>query len=253
MRSAGDLERRIERLEAVVEDLGAGRDDGATAHSGAGSGRRRFCNLPSAPERAFGPEVAPGRAALIRMSASKWVNGTTLRYYFFDREGDGREVALADGTKQWRSWVGGDEQRAMVRRGFEVWKTVGIGAGFQEVQAREEAEVRIGFERGDGAWSYVGRDVIDLVPGVNERTMNFGWDLTRPGELDTAVHEIGHTLGFPHEHQNPNAGIVWDEATMAEYNRDPKGKVPGTKMVFNGVKQAAQLDDLVAYLKQATQ
>jgi cytochrome c len=40
---------------------------------------------------------------------------------------------------------------------------------------------------------------------------------------------------------------------MAEYNRDPKGKVPGTKMVFNGVKQPAQLTDLVAYLKQATQ
>jgi len=32
-----------------------------------------------------------------------------------------------------------------------------------------------------------------------------------------------------------------------------KGKVPGTKMVFNGVKNAAQLADLVAYLKQATQ
>ena len=49
------------------------------------------------------------------------------------------------------------------------------------------------------------------------------------------------------------AGIVWDEATMTDYNRDPKAKVPGTKMVFNGVKNAGQLADLVAYLKQATQ
>jgi cytochrome c len=48
------------------------------------------------------------------------------------------------------------------------------------------------------------------------------------------------------------SGIVWDDATMAEYNRDPKGKVPGTKMLFNGVKNAAQLSDLVAYLKEAT-
>jgi len=34
--------------------------------------------------------------------------------------------------------------------------------------------------------------------------------------IDTAIHEIGHTLGFPHEHQNPNAGIVWDEETVYE-------------------------------------
>ena len=59
----------------------------------------------------------------------------------------------------------------------------------------------------------IGRDVLDI--GGNQRTMNFGWDLTRPAqEIDTAVHEIGHTLGFPHEHQNPNAGIVWDEEAV---------------------------------------
>jgi hypothetical protein len=42
--------------------------------------------------------------------------------------------------------------------------------------------------------------------------MNFGWNLT--GDIDTAIHEIGHTMGFPHEHQNPNAGIVWDEEAV---------------------------------------
>jgi cytochrome c len=45
---------------------------------------------------------------------------------------------------------------------------------------------------------------------------------------------------------------VWDDTTLAEYMRDPKAKVPDTKMVFNGIKQAGQLADLVAYLKQAT-
>ena len=48
------------------------------------------------------------------------------------------------------------------------------------------------------------------------------------------------------------SGIVWDETTLTEYLKEPKGKVPGTKMVFNGVKQAPQLADLVAYLKEAT-
>ncbi len=49
------------------------------------------------------------------------------------------------------------------------------------------------------------------------------------------------------------SGLTWDEATLAEYLRAPKKLVPGTKMVFAGVKNEAKLQDLIAYLKQATQ
>ena len=87
---------------------------------------------------------------------------------------------------------------------------------FKEVNHPADAEIRIAFEPG-GSWSYVGRDAIDLVPDQNERTMNFGWDLTTPYGRDTALHEIGHALGFPHEHQNPNAGIVWNEENVYSY------------------------------------
>jgi cytochrome c len=65
--------------------------------------------------------------------------------------------------------------------------------------------------------------------------------------------KAGTAAGFEFSDAMKTSGIVWDDKTMAEYSRDPKGKVPGTKMVFNGIKQQAQLDDLVAYLKQATQ
>jgi cytochrome c len=65
--------------------------------------------------------------------------------------------------------------------------------------------------------------------------------------------KAGTLAGFEYSEAMKTSGIVWDDKTLAEYNRDPKGKVPGTKMVFNGVKQQAQLDDLMAYLKQATQ
>src|SRR5262249_20967137 len=55
-----------------------------------------------------------------------------------------------------------------------------------------------------------------------ERTMNFGWDLrTDPRRVDVPVHEIGHTLGFPHEHQNPFAGLVWDEEAVYRYFGGP--------------------------------
>ena len=64
--------------------------------------------------------------------------------------------------------------------------------------------------------------------------------------------KAGTAEGYAFSDAMKYSGIVWDDTTMAEYNRDPKGKVPGTKMVFNGVKQAGQLADLVAYLKEAT-
>ena len=45
-----------------------------------------------------------------------------------------------------------------------------------------------------------------------ESYRNFGWDIS--SDFDTALHEIGHTLGLHHEHQNPNAGIEWNEENV---------------------------------------
>ncbi len=44
-------------------------------------------------------------------------------------------------------------------------------------------------------------------------------------------------------------GVVWDEATLAAYLPDPKAWVPGTKMVFPGLKKPEEVTDLIAYLK----
>ncbi|SEP31756.1 cytochrome c [Rhodospirillales bacterium URHD0017] len=80
-----------------------------------------------------------------------------------------------------------------------------------------------------------------------------GAQATGPNLHGVFGRKAGTAEGFAFSEAMVKSGIVWDDTTMAEYNRDPKAKVPGTKMVFNGVKQQGQLDDLVAYLKQATQ
>jgi hypothetical protein len=197
-----------------------------------GRGRFSYCSLPEVPEPELPPDVNPNRAALIMLLANKWVNGTVLHYYFFDQETDGETVWFADGTTAWRSWTTDDEEKDVVRKAFQVWKDVNIGLDFKEVNSRDEAEVRIGFMRGDGAWSYVGRAVLDY--GPDERTMNFGWDLTRyPDEIDTAVHEIGHTLGLPHEHQNPFAGIEWNEEAVYEKLGQPPNSWSKDKTFYN--------------------
>src|SRR3546814_14344423 len=63
--------------------------------------------------------------------------------------------------------------------------------------------------------------------------MNFAWDLTTSYGADTALHEIGHTLGFPHEHQNPLSGIVWNEPNVYSYFRGAPNYWNDTKINWN--------------------
>ena len=42
---------------------------------------------------------------------------------------------------------------------------------------------------------------------------------------------------------------TWDEGTLDEYLADPRGTVPGTKMIFPGIKEKTERDDVIAYLE----
>ena len=49
---------------------------------------------------------------------------------------------------------------------------------------------------------------------------------------------------------NKNSGITWDVATLKEYLKNPRAKVPGTKMLFPGLPKDEDVDNVIAYLKQ---
>jgi len=197
---------------------------------------RRMCSLPRVPARVLSPTLSPRREQAIRETEYRWVNGTVLHYYFFDRESDGLTVILQDGTTEWRSWVGDEAQREVVRKAFATWKEVGIGLRFEEVKAPEEAELRIGFMPGDGSWSYVGTYATRI--GSAERTMNFEWDLRQ--DFDVALHEIGHALAMKHEHQNPFSGIEWNEAAVYKAFSDYPNGWDRQKIHDNVIRQLDQ-------------
>jgi cytochrome c len=60
----------------------------------------------------------------------------------------------------------------------------------------------------------------------------------------------GTVEGYSYSAANKNSGITWDEAVFREYIKDPKAKIPGTKMVYAGLKNDKSIDDLIAFLKQ---
>jgi cytochrome c len=60
----------------------------------------------------------------------------------------------------------------------------------------------------------------------------------------------GTVEGYNYSDANKNSGITWDEATFKEYIKNPKAKIPGTKMIFAGITNDKEIEDLVAYLKQ---
>ncbi len=62
--------------------------------------------------------------------------------------------------------------------------------------------------------------------------------------------KAGTVENYNYSEANKNSGITWDEATFSEYIKDPKAKIPGTKMVFPGIKDEQRIKDLIAYLKQ---
>ncbi|MBR0713382.1 cytochrome c family protein [Bradyrhizobium liaoningense] len=49
---------------------------------------------------------------------------------------------------------------------------------------------------------------------------------------------------------NKNSGITWNEAQFKDYIRDPKAKIPGTKMAFAGIKNEKEINDLWAFIAQ---
>jgi cytochrome c len=60
----------------------------------------------------------------------------------------------------------------------------------------------------------------------------------------------GSAPDYSYSDANKNSGITWNEAQFKEYIKDPKAKVPGTKMIFPGIKNEKEINDLWAYVSQ---
>jgi cytochrome c len=78
---------------------------------------------------------------------------------------------------------------------------------------------------------------------------------------ETAKNSVGPVLngligrkagtypGYNYSDANKNSGITWDEKNFRDYIKNPKAKIPGTKMIFAGLPKDTDIDNLLAYLE----
>jgi cytochrome c len=60
----------------------------------------------------------------------------------------------------------------------------------------------------------------------------------------------GTVEGYSYSDANKNSGITWNKEQFLDYIKDPKAKIPGTKMIFAGIKNEKEANDLWAFLSQ---
>jgi len=133
----------------------------------------------------------------------------------------GARVPQAPGFKLWRNGVtlrvrfigGTPAAQASARAAAEEWSRH-ANLRFRFVD-EADAEIRVGFDRNSGAWSFMGIDALGI-PGT-QPTMNLGWI-----EAAAPLQQFGHVLGLINEHQNPNARLPWNrDAVYKEFTGSP--------------------------------
>jgi cytochrome c len=62
------------------------------------------------------------------------------------------------------------------------------------------------------------------------------------------ARKSGTIEGYSYSEANKNSGITWSKETFLDYIKDPRAKIPGTKMIFPGIKNETEATNLWAYL-----
>lgn len=76
-----------------------------------------------------------------------------------------------------------------------------------------------------------------------------GVDKQGPSLFGIIGRKAGTEPGYLYTPAAKNSGITWDAANLDKYITNPQGVVPGTKMLFPGLKSADDRKALIGYLE----
>ncbi|MDW5443421.1 c-type cytochrome [Polaromonas sp. SM01] len=76
-------------------------------------------------------------------------------------------------------------------------------------------------------------------------------DRVGPRHCGLLGRRAGSVPGFVYSPAMKKSGLVWDEKTLSRFLAKPMAVVPGTRMTYDGVPDAKERGELIAYLKAA--
>ena len=70
-----------------------------------------------------------------------------------------------------------------------------------------------------------------------------------PNLFGLVGRKTGSAPGYAYTEANKDKGITWNKETLDIYLTNPKKYIPGTKMIFAGIKKKNERADLIAFLE----
>jgi cytochrome c len=80
-------------------------------------------------------------------------------------------------------------------------------------------------------------------------TVEPGKNKIGPSLFGVVGRKAGTAPGFDYSEANKKSGLTWTEQTLDTYLTDPQKFIPGTKMVFAGLKDPGERKALIEFLE----
>jgi cytochrome c len=119
----------------------------------------------------------------------------------------------------------------------------------RHVSAAKAAAMLLALSAGSAAAQEQGDQVFKRSCAVCHTT-EAGKNKIGPSLAGIVGRKAGATEGFSYSDANRKSGIVWDAATLDQYLTDPRKFMPGTKMVFIGLKKPEDRKAVIDWLAQ---